>query len=175
MNTSELLVLIFVFLVGYMLFKRCGCTEGIVNEKCSATLESLCGTEQKFPSQGCAKCTGGKKAPLKVAGCTAENVDDFCHTNTMPMQYGGLCYISAALRPFIDQDKLKKFINGSNSITANDCGALNEGTNNMKSGFEYGGPKSIEWSKSSLCAWLKKLKLDNLNNCNANNANNPWQ
>ncbi len=32
MNTSELLVYIFVFLVGYMLFKRCGCrsVEGIV-------------------------------------------------------------------------------------------------------------------------------------------------
>jgi hypothetical protein len=29
MNTSELLVLIFVFLVGYMLFKRCGCIEGM--------------------------------------------------------------------------------------------------------------------------------------------------
>jgi len=32
MNTSELLVLLFVFLVGYMLFKRCGCTEGMNNE-----------------------------------------------------------------------------------------------------------------------------------------------
>ena len=32
MNTSELLVLIFVFLVGYMIFKGCGCrsVEGIV-------------------------------------------------------------------------------------------------------------------------------------------------
>lgn len=29
MNTSELLLCVFVFLVGYMLFKRCGCTEGI--------------------------------------------------------------------------------------------------------------------------------------------------
>lgn len=29
MNTSELLVYIFVFLVGYMLFKRCGCIEGM--------------------------------------------------------------------------------------------------------------------------------------------------
>ena len=28
MNTSELLVLIFAFLVGYMLYKRCGCIEG---------------------------------------------------------------------------------------------------------------------------------------------------
>ncbi len=28
MNTSELLLCVFVFLVGYMLFKRCGCTEG---------------------------------------------------------------------------------------------------------------------------------------------------
>jgi hypothetical protein len=32
MNTSELLVLIFVFLVGYMTFKRCGCIEGIYGE-----------------------------------------------------------------------------------------------------------------------------------------------
>lgn len=29
MNTSELLVLIFVFLVGYMLYKMCGCIEGM--------------------------------------------------------------------------------------------------------------------------------------------------
>lgn len=29
MNTSELLVLIFSFMVGYILFKGCGCTEGI--------------------------------------------------------------------------------------------------------------------------------------------------
>lgn len=29
MKTSELLVCVLVFLFGYMLFKRCGCTEGI--------------------------------------------------------------------------------------------------------------------------------------------------
>ena len=29
MNTSELLMCVFVFLVGYMLFKRCGCIEGV--------------------------------------------------------------------------------------------------------------------------------------------------
>jgi hypothetical protein len=28
MKTSELLVYVLVFLVGYMLFKRCGCIEG---------------------------------------------------------------------------------------------------------------------------------------------------
>ena len=31
MNTSELLVCIFAFLVGYMLFERCDCTEGFYN------------------------------------------------------------------------------------------------------------------------------------------------
>ena len=35
MKTPELLMLVFVFLVGYMLFKRCGCIEGIVTDTCS--------------------------------------------------------------------------------------------------------------------------------------------
>uniref|UniRef100_A0A6C0FF28 Uncharacterized protein n=1 Tax=viral metagenome TaxID=1070528 RepID=A0A6C0FF28_9ZZZZ len=171
MNTSELLVLIFAFLVGYMLFKRCGCIEGMVSDTCSDTLESLCGKEKKFPSQACAKCTGSKQSSLNAVGCTTKDVEQFCHTNTIPMTSGGLCYINTSLLPYIDQNKLKTYINGNNSITNHDCYALNKGAYNTHVDYLFGEKESVELSKSSLCAWLKKLNL-NVNNCN---TINPWE
>ena len=90
---------------------------------CSNRLESLCGTEKKFPSQDCAKCTGSKQQPLKVAGCTAENVDDFCHgyAYTIPIsdsdESGEGCPIINRVANLIDNEKLSK----TKSITSKEC------------------------------------------------------
>jgi len=76
MNTSELLVLIFVFLVGYMLFKRCGCTEGINGDGDGDYYGDDVSTMQNLITNTINKCNTGARAfchPLgsdeAISGC----------------------------------------------------------------------------------------------------------
>lgn len=120
MNTSELLVLIFVFLVGYMLFKRCGCIEGV----------------------------GGNNSPkLKI-----------------PFIDYGNCIVKANLRPFIDADKLTRFINNEGTIDGNTCDKWNR----LSAVLDFKHPNGnglFNPDKTKLCHDLYNQGLYNQTGC----------
>ena len=84
MKTSELLVLIFAFLVGYMLYKRCGCIEGIGGEdfygKQLDTLKEEIDNEMRKCLQITGDCASGGfftgPEPICTPGCDLEKTID---------------------------------------------------------------------------------------------------
>lgn len=85
MNTSELLMCVFVFLVGYMLFKGCGCTEGIDVDDVNDVDDNFLDQKIKMLNlitEHINKCNSKKTEchlwdePSVTGGCANDAIDD---------------------------------------------------------------------------------------------------
>jgi len=107
MNTSELLVYIFAFLVGYMLFKRCDCIEG-------ATVPLQCEIDDnvwKYVDEN----------KLKVLNGSVSLTPEQCsYLNNLPHDVQKICEEIGAGQQFVFNKKYGLDIDVSNSETCND-------------------------------------------------------